>query len=230
MRRYTSLLAVLGSCAFSLSVSCVLAQEGGREPARTVQPLYIYVMQAAAMPGVQKELDLTDDQLEEMAEIRWNFSSAARDRDDAKLRALVAESVKTIDRVLSAAQRNRLKQIHRQTLHTGALLMPDVIAALKLSGEQQKKLQDIDAKRLDVLLPLNKKTDMPETERREKHRQLLKESMDAAMAVLTPSQREEFPKLLGDKFDFHKAGQVPPAKTYGRRKGDSKRAVAPTPQ
>ena len=213
MTRYClGVRSVLTGFFFSLFVSCALAQQGGRS--LTDQALYLYVMQAAAQPSVQEELNLTVDQTAKMAEIRQSMSDPRKDA--AENRKLLADAVKAVQGVLSVAQTNRLRQINLQTLHIQALLMPEAIEALEITGEQHKKLQDIESKRSDKLRILKKNSDTPLSELRTKELQLRKESMNEAVAVLTASQREKFEKMRGATFDFAK--EVPPAPGYEGRK------------
>lgn len=171
---------------------------------------YLYMMQAAASPNVQEELKLTDDQFDTMARIRASLPRAAR--DSAEHRKAVEEATKTIRSVLSAKQSERLMQISLQVLGVQALLVPDVIAALKISDGQQKQLRAIDAKHSEKSRGLRDDKSLSGEESRAKGRQLLKETMAEATAVLTQGQREEFEKMRGPAFDF--SHRVPPSPAY----------------
>jgi hypothetical protein len=174
---------------------------------------YIYVMQAAASPDVQAELRLTDDQFDVMAQIRADVAYAGRAGDAAEKRKGVEKAAKTIRRVLSAKQLERLGQIHLQTLGVHALLQPDVIASLKISDDQQKRLRAIDAEHSEKRRALQEDKSLSKEERLAKGRQLTKETMAAVSAVLAQGQREEFEKMCGPAFDFDR--RVPPSPAYG---------------
>jgi len=169
-----------------------------------------YVLPAAADPNVQAELKLTDDQFDTMAKIRASVARAAR--DSAEHRKAIEEATKTIRSVLSAKQLERLMQIHLQLLGVQALLVPDVIAALNISDDQQKQLRAIDAKHSEKRRGLSDDKSLSREESRAKGRQLLKETMAEATAVLTQGQREEFEKMRGPAFDFSR--RVPPSPAY----------------
>jgi hypothetical protein len=177
---------------------------------------YIYVMQAAASPNVQAELRLTDDQFDVMAQIRANVAYTGRAGGAAGKRKGVEEATKTIRRVLSAKQLERLGQIHLQTLGVYALLLPDVIAPLKISDDQQKRLRTIDAEHSAKRQALQEDKNLSKEERLAKGRQLTKETMAAATAVLAEGQREEFEKMCGPAFDFSR--RVPPSPAYGGKR------------
>lgn len=180
------------------------------EPPIAEQMARIYVLQAAASPPVQAELELTDDQFDTMAKIRASLSHSAGDA--AEYHKAIEEATKTIQTVLSAKQLERLMQIHLQLFGVQALLKPDVIAVLKISDNQQKQLRAIDAKHSQKRRGLGDDKSLSQEESRAKGRELLKETMVEATAVLTQKQREEFEKMRGPAFDFYR--RVPPSSAY----------------
>lgn len=198
--------------ALTLSRLATGAAETGQqsEPSVADRSANVYVLQAAASPSVQAELKLSDDQLDTMAKIRASLSHAGGDA--ARHRKAVAEATKTIRSELSAKQLERLTQIHLQLLGVNALLVPDVIAALKISDSQQKQLRAIDAKFSEKRQGLRDDRNLSRDESRTRMGKLLKETMAEATGVLTPRQRDEFEKMRGPAFDFYR--RVPPSPAY----------------
>jgi hypothetical protein len=87
-------------------------------------------------PAVQKELVLSDDQSERVKEIFGSLES----RPKAEREALLNERLKTL---LKAPQSERLGEIRAQVLAARGVLPKELIADLKLSDEQRKRLDDV---------------------------------------------------------------------------------------
>ena len=187
--------------------------------------LRLYVMQAAGMSNVQEELKLSDDQLAKMAEIRRSLTAA---KDAAEHERAVSKAAKTIQGVLSPAQAERLMQIHLQSLMVKALLLPDVLSALKIDDEQRKKLQLIDSSHSEKRRALAENASLSPQERRAKTGQLWKDVMAEALAVLAPSQREKFEKMLGPEFDFSRRVFPPPGYPNRKRGTSGEKDKEPT--
>lgn len=229
--RHKALVILLAVCLSGWPGGRLLAQQGdGVAPTATgkISPLpilYLYVMQAAAMPNVQDELKLTDGQLATMAEIKRTLRQMGRDTE-AREKALTAAKEK-INSDLSAEQRTRLHQIHLQSLLLRAFLTPDVIETLKLTQEQQSELQVLDTNfRKDRRA---RAADTPAEDRLSAGRRRSREAMATALAILTPSQREKFEELRGPEFDFSR--RVPPTPGYDgpppERKTENSHTEAP---
>ena len=229
-RRHKTFIIILTMCVSGWLVGELLAQQGEGvarpDASKPLRILYLYIMQAAAMPNVQEELKLTDDQLATMTEIRRTLRQKGRVAD-AQEKALIAAKEK-IKSVLSAEQATRLRQIHLQSLLLDAFLTPDVIETLKLTQEQQSELAELNTKFWDDRRARAVKT--PPEELLSTGRQHNKEAMAAALAVLAPSQREKFEELRGPEFDFSR--RVPPAPGYeGRpREGTTERRHTESPE
>lgn len=169
---------------------------------------FLYVSQAAASPNVQAELKLTDDQFDTMAQIRAKL--AQRGRDPAGRRKALEEATKAIQGALSAEQAQRLRQIHLQSLVINAFLVPDVIAALKLSDQQQEQLRAIGVEYAEKRESL-RNDKIPRDEGWARMRELNEKTMAEAKAVLTEPQRQQFEKMWGTPFDFSRRVEPSPA-------------------
>jgi Spy/CpxP family protein refolding chaperone len=133
---------------------------------------------------IQKELKLTDEQKEKVKAL------AAEPRGNRQ------DMEKKIAEILKPEQVERLKQIRLQMGGAAALANREVVKALGLSDDQVAKLKAIqDAARA-------KMQDVPREERRAKMAEMRKETMDKAIEVLTPPQREKYEKLKGAKIDI----------------------------
>jgi hypothetical protein len=168
----------------------------------------------------QKELNLTDDQklkakyarlstlLGRGADPQEYQTEAHQKKKDEAAKALVA--------MLTPAQIARLKQIVLQIRGRAALTTPEVASALTITQEQAKKLRELEstfrdrrAKAAEQLRAIEADRSLSAKERHEKASPLQKELREAreqweraALAVLTPQQREKFEKMKGAKFGF----------------------------
>ncbi len=183
------------------------------------------------MEAVQKELGLKEDQISKLKTLgeagreemratgggggREAFQALQdlpreeREKKQAEMFAKAAEARKKIEdkfkpklaEILDASQRERLQQIAWQNAGTQAYQEADVIAALKITKEQQEKLAAVSKEFRDKTRELGQGGGGGGDEARTKFREL-GESRDKALSeVLTADQREQFAKLMGKKFD-----------------------------
>ena len=158
---------------------------------------------------VQKELELTDEQKTKVAQAVKESSAAMgnniprlarQNLGPGEMQAKMLESMKKsqdqflakIGKILLPKQLERLKQIYLQAEDSKALMNPDVIKALKITGEQQAKIKSI--------------IDEAENKIREEIASsgMIKSPKDLnrkLLDVLTAEQRAEFENLKGAKFD-----------------------------
>ncbi len=186
--------------------------------------------------AVQKDLALKEDQISKLKtlgesvreEMRSAFTGGfgGRDQSDeerAKAREKMAESMKKVndkfqpklDEILDASQRDRLKQISLQAAGAQAYQNAEVIAALKITKEQQEKLAAISKEFRDKqgeMFPRGGQGgggagERPNFEEMRKKMAELNEARDKQLGeVLTADQREQFTKLMGKKFDTAQLG------------------------
>ena len=179
--------------------------------------------------SVQKELGLKEDQISKLKKLADEFREEMRgaggggresfqalqdlpreerDKKMAELRDKAAETAKKLNEkfkpklaeILDAPQRERLQQIAWQNAGAQAYQDADIIAALKITKEQQEKLVAVTKEHGEKTRALfgqgggvgDIRAKMTE----------LTESRDKALSeVLTADQREQFAKLTGKKFD-----------------------------
>jgi Spy/CpxP family protein refolding chaperone len=176
---------------------------------------------------VQKELKLTDEQIEKVkqvaekvrGEMREKFSGL-RDIQDAKQRRAKmteignqadAQALKELGDALPREKRMRLFQIRLQVRGAAwALTNARTAERLKLTDEQKKKAADIEnAAQEKTFEVFGAMRNLSEDERREKMAETGKkiqairaEANKKALELLTAEQKESFEKMKGEKFEL----------------------------
>lgn len=209
---------IVWTCAVMAAVGMLSGQE--KERAKTASP--------PASPGnpllflikdevVQAELGLTPNQSREIRELTdrldiplWGLRDTGPEQGGKKLQELISEAESGLRSILKESQRQRLDQIVMRSQGAAVLLRPDVSDRLKLTSDQQRRIQKIfdgespsttttTAKGKSTSKDKNgssNKTTANETKRS-------KESeAKAAMAVLTDSQTRQLSVLLGKPFSL----------------------------
>lgn len=168
------------------------------------------VFSLAQNRGVQKEIELVEEQLDQLQAINKEFSSRIQEQmeliqgskgnfdiGNAKkfaelIKSLSDEKDARMEEVFLPHQLERLKQISRQThmKNRGDQVIfsnQEVIDALGLSEEQQQKLKE-KAKEL-------------KKEMEEEVRELKAKARDELLGELTRKQREKLKSMLGNDFE-----------------------------
>lgn len=161
-------------------------------------------------PGVQKELNITDDQKTKLREAMEKVREDNKDiiakgfqgmtREDRE--KLAKASNEAIDKVLDKTQMKRFKQIQWQVNGANALNDPEVQKALKLNDEQKKKLQDIFADSNKKMRELFQGGNAEGA--REKFQEIRKETQEKANGVLTDEQKKTWKEMQGAPFEFQR--------------------------
>jgi hypothetical protein len=143
------------------------------------------------MSGLQ---DLTpDEQKEAMGEVMNMIAEKGKEVEGR------------LDELLDDKQAVRLKELSLQARGAQALEDEDVIAALKITDDQKKKLTEIRETGLEALQAAFGKlreAGGDQGELRAKMQKLREELNEQALAVLTASQRSQFDKMKGTAFKF----------------------------
>jgi len=162
----------------------------------TQKELMMSVKQADA---VQKLIvDLNDKYKDDFAKVK-ELKPAERYKKESELAKTAAEEAnKGLADLLGADQFKRLKQLHVQRRGPYAFSETEVIAALQLTKDQQKKLRDMEADYAKALLEVNKLTDLEE--RGKKMTTAIKEAMDKAMGILNDEQKKTWKDLTGERY------------------------------
>ena len=212
-----------------LLVEVANAQPGGGRGGLNVAGM-INGLQLTGQERVQKELELTAKQIEELEDLRAEqreemgrmmreiMQGAGRDRGQAWERAqeemakLNQEFESDVNKVLLPHQRDRLKQLVVQSqsrtgggVSTGRI--PDaLIKELDITDDQLEKMQE---KAKEVGEKLAKKI-----------AELQRQAESEIMGVLSQAQRDKFQELVGDSFDFGAQGGFGAMMQGGRGGGD----------
>jgi hypothetical protein len=167
--------------------------------------------------GVQKEIELVDEQLGQLRQINEDFSARIQeqmesirgqdgtfDMQRAKdlselIRKLNEEKEARMREVFLPHQFDRLRQISLQTQmkrngETSMLSNSEVVEALGLSDEQQKRLK--------------KKAAELKTEMEQEIRKLKEKAREELFEELTRDQREKLKSMLGEDFEVKSAGPL----------------------
>ena len=183
-----------------------------------------------ALPEVQKELELVDDQKAQiktlsdetrqkmqkeftgMRDIPQAQRAAKFAELQAKLKPLNEEALKKVQEILLPHQWDRLNEISIQVRGAAALADEKIQKELGLSADQTAKLKTIQDKAtadVTALFQAPRDPNLDEdarrarfAETREKMQALIKTASDDATNVLTADQRDKFEKMKGAKIEI----------------------------
>jgi hypothetical protein len=194
----------------------------------------------ATLEPVREELNLSDEQKELsdtlhdelMEERREVFQGGGGDFEAMRkeIEKLDADATAKFTEKLDDKQNLRLTEIYVQANGPNALADAAVIEVLKLTDEQQGKLDDVrQENRDDFFDAFQDFQGMSDDERRDAMTKLRDDADDRLLAALTDEQRTEFEKLSGEEVDYDLAelrGGFPGSGGQ-RRGGDSSRPQRP---
>jgi Spy/CpxP family protein refolding chaperone len=174
---------------------------------------------------IKKELNITDEQSAKIKELDTQFRAKLKEKvadvkieelkgDDAKIKAKYTEIDKEsqafrtkVGEVLKPDQVTRLKQIFLQIYGFGPLTSNDYSEELKLTDEQTGKIKTIQE---DLFTNMKASWTTPTGSEDEKNKtiannrkqmeQILKDSNDQTLAVLTDEQKKALETLKGKEF------------------------------
>jgi hypothetical protein len=221
--------------SFSLTMLALLAstasaQESGRRGRGFGRLFVIPKVALARVEEVRAELKLNDEQAKKLDALndelsegnRTVFEDAQGDWNKVRegMTKLAREVNAKLDEVLDDAQQTRLQEVYVQVNGTGALQDESVAAALKLTAEQTKQLQEVrDASRqsfMDAGL-----RDLDEEARTKKIEELTKDRDDKTLAVLTDDQRAALDKMKGVELKIDPANLPSFGRGGGQRRPDT---------
>jgi len=163
-------------------------------PPRPQMPSIFDMFSLLRLPGVQKELDLSDEQKQNVQGLQ---NQAMRGQEG------LAE-------ILTPKQVKRLKELCLQARGAAALAIPQLAKELGLTPEQQEKFDELQqqawAGRRQAF-PQDLATLSPEqraeriAEMRKQLQKIDQEFAEGAFGLLTPEQRQKSDKMIGKKVD-----------------------------
>jgi Spy/CpxP family protein refolding chaperone len=181
-------------------------------------------MAVLSNPAGEKELSLTDEQKEKIADIRQNMMSDMRDKmqsigQDASpqermqkmqevMRELNSGLDKDVKEVLKPEQYTRYQEIKLQSMGLDAFSDPEVAKKLELTDEQKEKLETLtNETRQETMETMQAARDSGDFQgAMGKVREIRDKALDDAKALLTEAQKETWSKLTGKPFKLEPMG------------------------
>jgi Spy/CpxP family protein refolding chaperone len=199
------------------------------------------------IPAVQKELKLTDDQVNKLQQLVEQM----RSKPMAKVQAMSPEERKAkmeelmklppeerkaklaqvmkgrgegiqnkLREILTPEQLKRLHEIGLQIRGPMALADPQVLEQLDLADEQKQKIVEIRDQamaKIRELMTTPGDWQSMTEEGRQKAGELRQKAAEETMSLLTAKQREVFEKMKGPKFEMPPRGERPGGKPFPKR-------------
>ena len=165
--------------------------------------------------SVQKELKLTDDQIEkakaaatEQREKVMEKFQELRDLEPAEqqvkrtalMKEMATDSKKVTDALLKPEQAKRFVQISLQTQGVGAFMDEATQAKLKMTDEQKNKLKDIGEESGKQMMELREMFQSDRDGAMKKGAEIRKATTEKATAVLTADQKATWKEMTGEPF------------------------------
>jgi peroxiredoxin len=157
---------------------------------------------------VQKELGFSEDQLQDLEASMRKIDRVwwpSRNLPTTKARAVVADlelqAVAEVGRILGDAAVVRLRQIELQSQSVRIFARPEVIAYLKLTPAQAKKIGDLFAETDKLAAELSKAGQEPDKEKQKEFSAAKKGESTQSVSTLNKVQNQLLQKLLGKPFE-----------------------------
>ena len=162
----------------------------------------------ASNEAVQKELKLSVEQKKSLetlvAEQREAFQSSQEASPEERREQFrkAGEKARTkVKEILNSDQQKRLEQIRLQQAGLLAVAEPEVAKQLNLTSDQQKQVTEIVEKGREQFRQSFQGGQGDREERAQRMTKLREEQNEKLSAVLTAEQKEQWKKMLGEKFD-----------------------------
>lgn len=227
--KQSAFLCVAAVLALLVATGGVQAQQrggrGGFGGMRGMDP----ILAVLGMEEVHKELKLAPEQVDKLKTIQEglmasfagvNFQQLS-DEERQKLRDEMAKKGKDarekVMQILNDDQKKRAKELAIQQAGPQSLGNDEVATALKLTGEQKKKIATITEQMGTKIRELFQAG----PDGFEKIGELRETTDKELMALLTPEQSKQFASLKGKPFEFPQGG-------FGGRRGGGNRPARPT--
>ncbi len=219
MRTIGKLTLALGLVAALGLASSAKAQQGGRRGMGMGMGMGGSGLMALMSPDGQKELNLTEDQIEKVRGVMENlrttmqekfqgFQDLAPEERQTKAQEVMKEVnagvEKEIKEILKEDQFKRYRQISLQAMGAGAFADEEVAKKLQLTDDQKAKVKEIldgAQKERNTLMEEARQGGNPQ-ETFGKMREIGVKAKDDAIAVLTDEQKEQWKELTGKEFRF----------------------------
>jgi Spy/CpxP family protein refolding chaperone len=206
------MVRTLGKLALALGVAAILAA-----PARAQQRGFGMGggmgVNLLGNQGVQKELKLSDDQVQKVTKIventrtkmREKFEDIPQDERREKMPAIMKElndsARKELKDVLKADQLARLDQISLQQRGYTALMDSEVADKLKLTGDQKTKIKEMNDEAGSQIREIFQNAGDDRQAAMQKIQTLRKETNEKVMNVLSADQKSTWKEMTGTPFE-----------------------------
>lgn len=203
--RSVSMLAAVTAVTL-VFVSQANAQRGfGRGGAQLMSGLL-------SIEEVQKELELTEEQLEEVvapaaqlndefrAEVRSIMQGGGDPSEIADLAKEMREEEAEFIAKLNDDQRARLKQLFYQRLGTGVFMDEGAQKELELTDEQKEKIAEANTTMREAMMDLRQSEDREAA--MEKMQSLQEDLQKTLDSILTEAQTAKLAEMKGEAFEF----------------------------
>ncbi len=193
MKQFLVVLVVMGFASVALAQGPSGRGSGG-------------VMGLVSIEEVQKELSMTQVQVETFTALRGDRSSQqnlSREERQKQSEELAKKADEAAKAVLDEKQQNRLSELRIQRDGASSLARAEVADKLQVDNTQKEQIAKIQANNTPSERP-NLQNATPED--RDKFMAAARERREkintAILAVLKPEQKEAFEKMQGAKFTF----------------------------
>jgi hypothetical protein len=201
------LLAAIALLA-SLDPSSAHAQRGGGWGRMFQLP----AVTLAQLDVVQEDLQLSEEQKKQVTELNEKLNEERRDLFQGgpaadreqfmeKWAKFNADAADAFNEILDDAQEKRAQEIYIQVNGPSLLVQEAIAEPLKISDEQQEKLQDVLAASREEFMNAGLR-DMEREEAAKKMAELIASRDEKLLAVLNDDQRTQFEKMQGKKIEI----------------------------
>ncbi|HTU93370.1 MAG TPA: hypothetical protein VMF69_25035 [Gemmataceae bacterium] len=151
---------------------------------------------------VQEELKLSEEQVKKVTELqakerenRPDFQGLDREEIQKKMAERTKVQNEAIAKILDDKQFKRVKQISLQVQGPRAVNNAEVAKALNITDEQKEKIREIQTKSFQEMRDLG-----GDEEGRKKIPELMKQTNEKMMGVLTAEQKTKLKEMQGEPF------------------------------
>ena len=221
-------LAVLvAALAFTMVVAdSLMAQRRGGFGGPEMRALFSEMgnLQLLEQASVAKDMDLSDEQKDNLKQLREDVRSEMRDmwrsmREKSEeermedLKSFMSDLKGEVDKILLPHQRKRYKQIALQRSMRGGWGRTGGVTALLQNKALMKELGMSEEELKDLMEKVKKKTEEVNEEVNRKIANIRKEGQKEVMSVLPKKLQKALEEQLGESFDFNSMQQ----RGFGRR-------------
>jgi peroxiredoxin len=197
--------------AAALAVFCTASAASAIDPYAGNDPFWVLIHE----PAVIAELKLSEAQRKSYGALLDGLDlrfMPLRNKPQEEARAgaeqVIAEARSGLKELLDSQQSRRLNEIRLRQAGIGALSREDVSAALRLTDEQQAAIQEAMDEAAAAISKLTKEAAPGGNESLQaEYTKLQVEQQRKSLAVITPQQKVNLKKLLGDSFPLEKLRQ-----------------------